>query len=151
MDYEQIIAGFRSLSARDFDLQDINARGYERLAELTEALKKADAAEKAVPELFGLMERLPDVNLGSPGPLVHTLERLPGYENELILSVRRRPSLLSIWMVNRALNTDLPKDTRRSCLELLHKVANDTNVPLAVRRDARRFVEFQMKKSLTDD
>ena len=39
-----------------------------------------------------VMERLPDVDLGSPGPLVHTLERLHGYENELMRSVRRQPS-----------------------------------------------------------
>ena len=33
-----------------------------------------------------------DVDLGSPGPLVHTLERLHGYEDELMRSVRRQPS-----------------------------------------------------------
>jgi hypothetical protein len=40
--------------------------------------------------MFNVMERPPDADLGSPGPLVHTLERWRGYEPELVNSVRRR-------------------------------------------------------------
>ena len=66
MNYEDIIAGFRSLQASDFDYNTVDSRGWERLAELTDALLSGDGAEKAIPELFSVMERLPDADLGSP-------------------------------------------------------------------------------------
>ena len=148
MTYEEITAGFRALQASDFDYKNINARGWERLAELTDALMTVPDAEKAIPEMFSVMERLPDADLGSPGPLVHTMERWRGgYEHELVDSVRRCPSILSVWMVNRILNTDLPDDTRRSYMSLLNEVATHTTAPEPVREDARRFVDFQMRKA----
>jgi hypothetical protein len=103
--------------------------------------------EKAIPELFDVMERLPDAELGSPGPLVHTLERLHAYEPELVRSVRRRPSQLSVWMVNRILNTALSDDARRMYLTLLQEAASDRNAPETVRHDARHFVELQRRKA----
>jgi hypothetical protein len=148
MTYEEIIAGFRALQASDFDFKNINARGWERLKELTDALTSIPDAEKAIPEMFSVMERLPDVDLGSPGPLVHTMERWRGgYEHELVNSVRRRPSTLSVWMVNRILNTDLPDDTRRSYMSLLNEAATHPTASETVREDARRFIEFQMRNA----
>jgi hypothetical protein len=147
MTYEQIIAGLRTLGRSDFDYNNIEARGWERLSELTEALMAIPGAgEAAIPELFGVMERMPDADLGSPGPLVHTLEALKGYEQELIRSIRRCPSLLSVWMVNRILNTDLPSDIRRSYMSLLNEAATRPEVSKAVHDDARDFLELQMRK-----
>ena len=76
MTYEEIIAGLRSLRPSDFDDNNVEARGRERLYELTDALMATPSSppEAAIPELFGVMERMSDANLGSPGPLVHTLE-----------------------------------------------------------------------------
>jgi hypothetical protein len=146
MEYAEIIAGFQALKAPDFDPMNINARGLERLRELTDALMSASEPERAIPELFGVMERLPDADLGSPGPLVHTLEALKGYEDELIRSLHRSPSLLSVWMVNRILNTDLSSDVRQSYMALLDEAASRPDVPKAVREDARDFVELQTRK-----
>jgi hypothetical protein len=145
--YEQIIAGFRALQASDFDDMNVDARGRERLRELTDALMSAPEPEKAIPELFSVMERLPDVDLGSPGPLVHTLERLRGYEAELGRSVRRQPSLLSVWMVNRILNMHLSEDSRQSYITLLSEAATHPNVPESVREDARSFMALQKRKT----
>jgi hypothetical protein len=148
MTYEEIIAGLRTLRPSDFDENNVEARGRERLYELTHALRATPGGppEAVIPELFGVMERMPDADLGSPGPLVHTLEALKGYEAELIRSVRRCPSLLSVWMVNRILNTDLPRDTRESYMSLLNEAATRLEVPRAVREDARDFAELQMRK-----
>jgi hypothetical protein len=145
--YEQIISGFRALQSSDFDDMNVDARGRERLWELTDALMSVPAPEKAIPELFGVMERLPATDLGSPGPLVHTLERLHGYEGELVRSVRRQPSLLSVWMVNRILNTDLSDDARRSYIALLNEALAHPNAPETVREDIRSFIERQMRKT----
>lgn len=148
MRYEEIIAGLRALQATDFDYKNIHARGWERLAELTDALMDVrHTTEKAIPELFGVMERLPDADLGSPGPLVHTLEALPGYERELVHSIHRSPSLLSVWMVNRILNTDLQDDVRRSYIALLNDAACHPEAPMTVREDAQHFIELQTRKT----
>jgi len=49
---------------------------------------KLSAPESAIQEMFRLMERMPDAELGSPGPLVHTLEAILGYETYLVDSLR---------------------------------------------------------------
>lgn len=147
MKYEEIVAGFRALQASDFDSMNVDARGLERLAELTHALMNVPDKEKAIPELFSVMERLPDADLGSPGPLVHTLERLHGYEGELVRSVRRQPSLLSVWMVNRILNTNLSDEARRSYIALLNEALAHPNAPETVREELRSFIEQQTRKT----
>ena len=146
MEYDQVIAGFQDLDASNFDPMNLKARGSERLWQLTDALMSLPEPERAIPELFRVMERLPDTDLGSPGPLVHTLEVLKGYEAELIRSIRRSPSLLSVWMVNRILNTELQPEIRKSYISLLDDAAARSDVPKTVRNDARHFLEFQARK-----
>lgn len=148
MKYEEIITGLRTLRPSDFDYNNIEARGWERLSELTDALMGMPGGppEAAISELFGVMERMPEADLGSPGPLVHTLEALKGYEVELMRSVRRSPSLLSVWMINRILNTDVRSDLRQSYMSLLNQAATRPEVPKTVRDDARDFFELQSRK-----
>jgi hypothetical protein len=146
--YEEIIAGFRALQAVDFEYGNDDARGWERLGELTDALKTLRDPEKAIPEMFAVMERLPDADIGSPGALVHTLEKFRGYEKELVLSVARCPSTPSVWMVNRILNTDLSSADRRMYMTLLEDAAAHPKTTEAVRLDARSFIVYQNGKTV---
>jgi|SRR3954463_5262517 hypothetical protein len=146
MTYEEIVMGLRSLQERDFDLNNTDAFGNERLYELTQGLLNLHSPERSIPELFAVMERMPDADLGSPGPLVHTLEKLTGYETELVESVRRRPALLSVWMVNRILNSNPQEHIREQYLTLLRDVEQRRDVSKTVRKDAADFVEFQARK-----
>jgi len=52
------------------------------------------------------MEEHPEIDYGTPGPLVHFLERFykKGYEEQLVLSIRRKPTCHTIWMLNRLIN-----------------------------------------------
>lgn len=147
MTYDEVISGLEALQPSDFDDSKTDSAGRERLYELTDALLLLPSPERAIPALFAVMERMPEADLGSPGPLVHTLERLRGYETELIRSVSRCPSLLSVWMLNRLLNSDLPDEKRARYSALLDGVANDSSVHAAVRADARDFLRFQSDKS----
>ena len=144
MTYEQIVAGFRSLEASDFDLSNVNAQGRERLYELTDAVMTLPSPEKTMSEMFALMERLPESDLGSPGPLVHTLETFPRYEDELLKSVRRRPTVLSVWMINRILNTDLAGDVRSDLLAVLREAEVHPEATSEVREQARDFIKVQI-------
>jgi hypothetical protein len=92
--------------------------------------------------MFDLIERLDDVDLGSPGPLVHALESTgTAYERSLEASLRRKPAPLSVWMVNRILNTD--RADRRSWLDLLAMAAAHPLASKATRADVQDFLAFQ--------
>src|SRR5258705_11493488 len=100
--FDQILADFAALKPSDFDNE---AAGVHKLYGLTDELMALPQPERAIPAMFDVMERMPDIEMGTPGPLVHTLEQMDGrYEHELVESIKRKPAALTIWMVNRILN-----------------------------------------------
>ncbi|EDY19725.1 hypothetical protein CfE428DRAFT_2901 [Chthoniobacter flavus Ellin428] len=137
MTYEEVISGLRALEENDFG-DDVPSQ----LFQLTEALMELSQPERAVPELFAVVERFPDAELGTPGPLVHTLERLD-YTEELASSLRRRPTPHGVWMVNRILNGTLPAERRQFYLDLLASIAHHPNATESARDQAEHFLEFQ--------
>lgn len=57
----------------------------ESLYELIDELDGVESAEIVIPAIFKFMEVLSDVDLGSPGPLVHFIEKFyPNYDDALI-------------------------------------------------------------------
>jgi len=83
------------------------------------------------------------VDLGTPGPLVHTLETWSGrYEELLAESVRRKPTPLTVWMVNRILNVKPPD--AQTWLAVLRSVADNANASDETITDARGFIEHQI-------
>lgn len=141
MNYEDVIAGLRALDAKDFE-DSIP----EPLHVLTDALMKLPSPERAIPELFAVLERFPDADFGTPGPLVHTLERME-YADELVASLRRHPTAQAVWMLNRILNTPLAPERRRFYFDLLASVELHPKANQAARDHAEVFIEFQTKKS----
>lgn len=147
--YEQIATGLRTLKESDFDLNNQDMDGPEVLWRLTDAISQVPEPQRLVPDLFAVMERLPTSELGSPGPLVHALERMKGfYEGELVNSVRRLPTALTVWMVNRLLNTELTEDDRSGYLALLEQAARDARATDATRKDASRFLKLHVNRDL---
>ena len=120
----KIARDFDALAERDFDYANASARGWERLAEVCDEMLAVNDPAICAPVMFRTMERLDGVELGTPGPLVHTLETWRGsYEKFLKESVRRKPTPLSVWMINRILNARPPY--ARSWVALLRSVANN--------------------------
>jgi hypothetical protein len=98
-----------------------------------------------MPAMFSLLERFPDAEFGSPGPLVSELEVIPGYETLLELSVARQPTELTIWMINRILNVSSSEGHAR----WLSKLESTLHHPLAsahVREAARMFIQHQTEQ-----
>ena len=93
-----------------------------RLYQLFEGFRSLPDRHRAALAMFSLLERFPDAEFGSPGPLVHELEAIPGYFPLLRSSVRRQPTYHTVWMVNRLLNTKLPSDQRETWLSELRAV-----------------------------
>jgi hypothetical protein len=142
--FDQILAGLAALKPEDFDLMRLDSDGPERLHALTEELMLLPQPERGVRAMFDVMERLPDSDLGSPGPLVHTLERMRGhYESELVESIRRRPTQLAVWMTNRILNATRAPEQRQIYLDLLRFAAEHPAAPETARHEAQHFIEYQ--------
>ena len=108
-----------------------------RLYQLFEGFSSLPDRDRAAPAMFGLLERFPDAEFGSPGPLVHELEAL------LRDSVRRQPTFLTVWMINRVLNTELPSEQRESWLSELRAVREHPLASEQTRTFAEEFLEHQ--------
>lgn len=138
----EIAAAFDALTVGDFDYTDEDSTGWERLALLCDEVSELNDAANCAPIMFRTMERLDKVELGTPGPLVHTLESWPGeYETLLAESVRRKPSPLTVWMVNRILNTRPPDAD--AWLALLHSAMVNPAASESTKADAADFVRRQ--------
>src|SRR5471032_2095732 len=97
----------------------------------------------AVPAMLSLIERYPDTELGSPGPLVHELESIPGYESFLRDSVLRQPADLNVWMVNRILNAEVSQDARMDWLSVMNQVIKHSRASKEVQQMVADFLEHQ--------
>jgi len=137
-----IAADLAVLTAHDFDYANTSAHGWERLDALCDEIRAVNDPSACAPLLLGTMERLDGVDLGTPGPLVHTLEIWSGgYESLLLQSIQRKPSFLSVLMVNRILNArPVNADV---WIALLRSVLDNPAATAATRAEAQRFIEYQ--------
>jgi hypothetical protein len=143
----------QSLDAAIADLSSFEASEWEgeneeRLRRIIDSVDLKSNREALIPVLFRLVERNAEALLGSPGPIVHSLEAVGGYEAELRESLHRRPTPLTVWMVNRLLNSDLPTDERRWWLGDLRRVLEHATATAAAKEDAAHFIEYQARRSV---
>ena len=125
---------------------DDGADNVHRLNELLEDFAALPGCERVVPALLALMERHPQADFGTPGPLVRVLEGQPGYPEQLAASLERQPTELGAWMANRLLNSRLPRDERGAWLRRLTAVASHPRAAAGVRDSAIRFLDFQASR-----
>lgn len=107
-------------------------------------MRAIDDAALCATVMFRTMERLDESDLGSPGPLVHTLEACAGYEPFLVESLRRKPTQLSVWMVNRILNADPPD--AKDWLALLASANEHPNASEETKAEALSFLNYQNRQ-----
>lgn len=124
-----------------------DASNVARLYEILEGFGSLAVRERAVRPMFELVERFPLADLGSPGPLVHELEAIEGYRSFLCESLHRRPTALTVWMVNRILNSSLTASDRALWLSELQAVLNAPEAPVSARQEAEHFLELQKGKT----
>ena len=95
----------------------------------------------SVQPLLRLMERHPLTDFGSPGPIVHFVERFykKGYEEELLLSLKRMPTLHTVWMLNRLINGT---DQAEVYLELLKEISENASYNKEIREEALHFLSI---------
>lgn len=109
-----------------------------RLSALTDELASLEQVRAAVPALLGIFERFPHALLGSPGPVVHCIERM-GLEDflpPLLRSFGRHPTRMTLWMIERCLRSN-PSTASR--LAILHALRGAASLPHAA--DLRADIE----------
>jgi hypothetical protein len=72
------------------------------------------------------IEEHPDLDLGSPGPIVHRLEQssLEFYVPWLLASIDRKPTAHTLWMLNRVINGESNGPRKTSLIDAMRAVAN---------------------------
>lgn len=138
-----LVVVLSNLSSNDFDPMRVEARGIETLSEVGEAIEAHEKPTEIFATVFHFMERLDSCDLGAPGPLVHALEAVGGYELELTASVMRKPTSLTLWMVNRILNATNSPKLRSKYLRLLARSVSHPRASIEARTDAAQFLEQQ--------
>lgn len=103
-------------------------------------IEKENPGISAVEPLLLFMERHPLNDFGMPGAIVHYAEQFykNGYEDLLIASVTRRPTLHTVWMVNRIKNADGNSDK-------YEKILND----ILGRQDVEEEIKDSVKEFLS--
>ncbi len=102
-----------------------------------------DVMRDAYGDIFRFFEAHPADDCGMPGTLVHVMEDyFPNYVEALIESVTRIPSVNTILMINRILNSGDTDDVLRKRLirVLRDTTANDQCLP-DIRDDALRYLD----------
>jgi hypothetical protein len=127
-----------------YEPTDDSVANEEQLQILVDIWEGLPEREQALPAFLRLFERYPEYSgLGEPGPLVHAVEQIPGYEDEVIASLGRVPNYYGIWMLGRILDRDTMPDQRTRVLALLHQLAASEGVPDSLRALARETYEFR--------
>jgi hypothetical protein len=96
---------------------------------------------EAVAPLLQLIERHPMDDFGAPGAIVYFVERFykKGYEELLVESVKRRPTMHTVWMLNRVMNGSENKD---NYIAILNEIINSSNVEEEIKDEVREFLNI---------
>lgn len=105
-----------------------------------EEIEEREDSYDAIQPILVLMEKNPDVDFGSPGPLVHFVEKFykSGYEEKLLESLKRCPTKHTVWMLNRIINGS-QGDRKIYFINVLEKVITFPNLDNEVVSLANHF------------
>ena len=119
------------------DNEDFETVMMDCMEEIEEKCNQLDSVQP----LLRLMERHPLTDFGSPGSIVHFVERFykKGYEEELLLSLKRMPTLHTVWMLNRLINGT---DQAEVYLDLLKEISENASYDKEIREEALHFLSI---------
>jgi hypothetical protein len=106
-----------------------------RLSNLLDELWLTGDQDKVITNLFNVFEKYPEHDgSGVLWTLLHGLETLKGYELELLESLHRQPSLMSVIMIKRILNSGVERIGQVELKDVLIGIKMDKRTPGNVKR-----------------
>lgn len=117
--------------------------------DITDDLEKSGAGIESVAQILRFMESKPTADFGSPGALVHFMERFyrQGYEEQLEASLSRRPTSHTVWMLNRIANGAQNPNEHDRLIRLFQGVLEHPLADEDARSSALDFLDFQSQQS----
>lgn len=115
--------------------------------EIIENIKCENDAFDYIEHILNIMEENPYLDYGMPGPLVHFMETFSekGYEEILIKSIRRSPTMHTIWMVNRILNDTNSKNREEFITELQNNLLRE-DLDYELKNDIKECLKIHYKE-----
>jgi len=110
---------------------------------ITISLKEEGAGLESVRVILEFMEENPAIDFGSPGSLVHFIEKFygRGYEAELIASINRKPTSHTVWMLNRIINGTKEAVDRERLIDILRMAESHPASDTEARQQAADFLK----------
>ena len=107
---------------------------FELADEIIDAMEAFPKPFDLVAPVLDFISKHPEVDFGSPGELVHFVERFyhQGYEELLMELVLKRPTMHNIWMLHRCYNANDP-DLVRQIQALVGELKQDKTLDSQVR------------------
>lgn len=111
-------------------------------------LAKSGIGLSAVRMILKFMEENPDLDFGAPGPLAHFIEEFPHneYVDELLASLARRPTALTVFLLNRVINGTEDRLESRRLVHALEQAGRHE----AADEFTRESVSFFLQHHATD-
>lgn len=111
----------------------------DALSSLVDELQEAGPTlEHAIGIVDGIAGADPLAHFGSPGPLVHFIETISGFETILLETADDLPRMHFVWMLGRVVNSGGANGER--ALEILRLYARDLDAPAALRAEVSSFL-----------
>jgi hypothetical protein len=120
-----------AMDARTVTEQLVAALASTEFPALCDSWIVAGAGFETVEPVLRFMEDNASLDFGTPGPLVHFVERFYGdaYVTLLLESIARKPTEHTVWMLNRVINGTEADPARRE--RLVHAMEQACRHPLA--------------------
>lgn len=116
---------------------------FSEAQSIVERLKKEGAGLESVTGILEFIEEHPNFDFGSPGPLAHFIERFhrQGYETALLASIKRRPTVPTLLLLNRLINGTMRESERRVQIDALRQSQSHPFSDGEVKRLAAHYLE----------
>ena len=108
--------------------------------EIMEAMLEYPNPFELVAPILEIIESNPDIDFGTPGDLVHFVEKFykKEYEELLLKSVRKNPTMHNIWMLHRCyIDEDNPLHSKFSLL--IKEIKEDKSVSSKIKEVIEEF------------
>lgn len=128
----------KKLANIEFSDDEVN---LEQLDDLVDSLDSWQENRSILPYIFDWFDQKFDKHLGSPGALVHFVEKQNDYHDLLRSSIESKPTELTVWMVNRICNA-LSGIQKRPWLLLLKDAASNPNADDVACAMADEYLEY---------
>ena len=113
------------------------------------AIDRLPEPRQAVPLLFDWFEAHAGQDVGSPGAFVHFIEEKLDFFPLLRASLARKPTGITVWMVNRIANAATNASEVQPWIDVLRAAMAHPLADEECRDDAQHFLQRQLQRQKT--